>query len=97
MLSCGDHCALIWCPDNRFEPIYHIDADVMKPVYTSMREEERQRAVLFQSLSVERTRRRVREWSIRALKERRIQLLKVWTVHCAHSLFRFSSTFSVGR
>lgn len=61
----------------RFDPIYHIDADMMKPVYKQLRTEEVQRALLFKNLSLERIRRRVREWSIRALKCRRIQLLKV--------------------
>ena len=63
---------------HRFDPIFHMDASDMKPAYKKLREEERQRAVLFQQLSLERIRRRVREWSIRALKDRRIQLLKVF-------------------
>ena len=76
-----EYCCVGWSLKcrytRRFDPIYHIAADEMKTVYKNMREEERQRAELFQNLSLERTRRRVREWSIRALKKRRIQLLKV--------------------
>lgn len=63
---------------DRFTPIYHVKASEMKPILKQQRIEESQRAILFRNLTTERIRRRVREWSIRALKERRIQLLKVY-------------------
>ena len=78
------NCAIIL--NYRFEPIYQHDAVETKSLYAELRSEEQDRAILFKNLNLERTRRRVRELSIRALKKRRIQLLKVWFHSFGYSL-----------
>ena len=61
----------------RYLPHHHIDAPERKEMLMQFRQDEQRRAVLFQNLNSERYRRRVREWAIRALKIRRIALIKV--------------------
>lgn len=61
---------------SRYLPHHHIDAPERKEMLVQLRQDEQRRAVLFQNLNAERYRRRVREWAIRALKIRRIALIK---------------------
>lgn len=62
---------------HRFDPIHTIDADMRIGLMAKMRDQEQRRAQLFMVLNSERYRRRVHEWSIKALKIRRLALIQV--------------------
>lgn len=61
---------------NRHEPFHHEIGMVKKHHIEEMREEETKRSILLGQIAIERVRRRVKEWSIRALKCQREGYIK---------------------
>lgn len=63
----------------RLEPLHATDATNRKELLVRSRAMEQERSLLFRNLSQERHRRRTREWALRALKKRRLDIVQVFS------------------